>query len=237
MDIGILGTGMVGQALGRKLVQGGHRVCLGSRTADNPTAAAWARGRGPNATHGTFAEAARFGHLLFNCTAGVASLEALRRAGEENLRGKVLIDVANPLDFSHGLPPTLAFCNTDSLGEQIQRAHPEVRVVKALNTMNCEVMVDPARVPGEHHVFLSGNDAGAKRTVATLLSDAFGWPPQRILDLGDISTARGPEMLLPLWVRLWSALGTPDINFQVAGVSVRTAAAIPQPISTPVSGG
>ena len=138
----------------------------------------------------------------------------LELAGEHNLDGKVLIDIANPLDFSQGRPPSLFVCNTDSLGEQIQRRFPQARVVKTLNTMNCEVMADPSRVPGDHDVFLCGEDADAKRQVVELL-ESFGWPAARIRDLGGISSARGTEMYVALWLRLWGAVGTGDFNIAV----------------------
>jgi predicted dinucleotide-binding enzyme len=213
MKIGVLGTGMVGEAIGTKLVQLGHEVKMGSRTAHNDKAAAWVKQNGDKASQGTFAEAAAFGEILFNCTPGRASLEALGMAGAENLKGKVLIDIANPLDFSRGMPPSLLVCNTDSLGEQIQRAFPEVRVVKSLNTMNCNLMVNPGLLKEEHVVFVSGNDAEAKATVTALLKDGFGW--KSVVDLGDISTARGVEMVLPLWVSLMGTLQTPVFNFKI----------------------
>jgi 8-hydroxy-5-deazaflavin:NADPH oxidoreductase len=149
-----------------------------------------------------------------NATNGAGSVAMLESAGEENLAGKVLVDVANPLDVSQGMPPSLFVCNTDSLGEQIQRRFSQVRVVKALNTMNCEVMVDPAKVPGEHDVFLCGEDADAKRQVAELL-ESFGWPAEHIRDLGGIASARGTEMYIALWIRLWGALGTGHFNIGV----------------------
>ena len=214
MRIAVLGTGMVGKAIALKLVALGHEVTMGSRTADNEAARAWAAEAGVGASHGTFADAAAHGKRMFNCTAGGGSLQALRAAGAENLAGKTLIDVANPLDFSHGMPPSLLVSGTDSLGEQIQREFPQTKVVKALNTMNCEVMVDPARVPGEHDVFVSGNDEDAKVQVRELL-ESFGWPESSIIDLGDISTARGSEGHLLLWLRLWGALGTGDFNIKV----------------------
>lgn len=216
MDIGVLGTGVVGRTIGTSLIRAGHRVMMGSRTADNVRAVDWVRSAGVKASRGTFADAAGFGDLVFNCTAGAASLEALRQAGERNLDRKTLVDVANPLDSSRGMPPTLTICNTESLGERIQQAYPGTRVVKALNTMNCEVMVNPGRVPGDHNVFLCGNDADAKKEVAALLSDAFGWKPENILDLGDIAAARGQEMVLPLWIRIRTVLGRADFNFHVA---------------------
>ena len=137
----------------------------------------------------------------------------LELAGETNLRGKILIDVANPLDFSQGMPPTLSVSNTDSLGEQIQRGFPEAKVVKTLHTVNAYLMVDPAQLAGaDHTVFVSGDDTEAKATVAGLLR-SFGWTD--IIDLGDISAARGTEMLLPIWLRLFGALQKPILNFKI----------------------
>ena len=214
MKIGVQGTGMVGTAIATKLVGLGHEVMMGSRTADNEGAAEWVSATGPSARQGSFADAAAFGELLFNCTNGVGSLDALRSARPEDLVGKVLIDVANALDVSQGMPPSLSVSNTDSLGEQIQRAFPDTRVVKALNTMNCEVMVDPAKVPGEHDVFVCGNDEAAKADARDLL-ESFGWQADRIIDLGDITSARGTEMYLPLWIRLRGALQTGHFNIRV----------------------
>ena len=213
MRLGILGTGGVGQTIGTRLVQLGHDVMLGSRSATNEKAANWVSENSPRGKQGTFADTAGFGAIVFNCTSGTASLQALQSAGEPNLRGKTLVDVANPLDFSKGFPPTLSVCNTDSLAEQIQAAFPGVKVVKALNTMTASVMVNPSLVSGDHDVFLSGNDAAAKAQVTDLLR-SFGW--RTVVDLGDISTARGPEMILPLWLRLMGALKTPVMNFHVA---------------------
>jgi predicted dinucleotide-binding enzyme len=214
MRIGVLGTGVVGDTIGAKLIQLGHEVKMGSRSANNEKAAEWVRKNGKAASHGTFADAAAFGEILFNCTSGRASLDALKMAGANNLKGKVLIDIANPLDFSKGMPPTLWVCNTDSLGEQIQHAFPEVKVVKTLNTMNCQVMVNPSLVPGDHDVFVSGNDAGAKAIVTRVLKDGFGW--KSVIDLGDITTARGVEMLLPIWITLRGQLQTGTFNFKIA---------------------
>jgi predicted dinucleotide-binding enzyme len=212
--IGVFGTGIVGRTLGGKLVEIGHEIMLGSRSADNEAARDWAAGAGDGASHGLFAEAAAFGELLFNCTAGTASLAALASCEPGDLADKVLVDVANPLDFSQGMPPTLGVANTDSLGEQIQREYADAKVVKALNTMNCSVMVDPGRVPGEHDAFLAGDDEGAKTRVRELLA-SFGWPDDRMVDLGDIGAARGMEMYLPLWLRLFRAAGTADFNIHV----------------------
>lgn len=213
MKIGVLGTGMVGKAISTKLVQLGHSVKMGSRTSNNEKAAEWAKASGANASQGTFADAAAFGELVFNCTSGMASLEVLKLAGANNLSGKVLIDISNPLDFSKGMPPTLSVCNADSLGEQIQRAFPAVKVVKTLNTMNCNIMVNPSLVPGSHDVFVCGNDAGAKSKVTEILKNWFGW--KSVIDLGDITSARGVEMMLPIWIRLMGALQTPNFNFKI----------------------
>lgn len=213
MRVGILGTGVVGATLGSKLIQIGHEVKMGSRSANNVKAIEWAQQNGANASFGTFADAAAFGEIVFNCTAGTVSLAALSSAGAGNLKGKVLVDVANPLDFSKGMPATLSVCNSDSLGEQIQRAFPNARVVKALNTMNCRVMVEPSLVPGEHDVFVCGNDPQAKARVEEVLK-SFGW--RSIIDLGDITAARGTEMILPIWLRLWSLSQNRHFNFRIA---------------------
>jgi hypothetical protein len=213
MKIGILGTGIVGKTIGTKLVQLGHDVKMGSRTANNEKASEWVKASGANASQGTFAEAAAFGELLFNCTSGMVSLEALKIAGASNMNGKILIDISNPLDFSKGMPPTLSVCNSDSLGEQIQRAYPRVKVVKTLNTLNCNIMVNPSLVPGSHDIFVSGNDAGAKAKVIDILKSWFGW--KTVIDIGDITTARGTEMLLPIWIRLMGAFQTPNFNFKI----------------------
>jgi 8-hydroxy-5-deazaflavin:NADPH oxidoreductase len=214
MNIAVLGTGIVGRTLGGALLRSGHAVRMGSRSAASPAAQGWVEQAGRAASHGTFADAAGWGELVFNCTSGTASLEALHLAGSAQLAGKVLVDVANPLDFSRGMPPSLTVCNTDSLGEQIQRAFPEARVVKALNTLNADVMVDPRLVTGGHQLFICGNDSTAKAQATELLA-GFGWRAAQILDLGDISAARGTEMILPLWIRLMQTLGTAHFNFQV----------------------
>ncbi len=224
MKCGVLGTGTVGRVIGARLAGLGHEVTIGTRDVDsllartepdamgNEPFAAWKQ-KNPEMGIGTFADAASAGELLVNATNGAASLEALRAAGDENLDGKVLIDIANPLDFSQGMPPSLFVSNTDSLGEQIQRTFPGTRVVKALNTMNAFVMADPSLVAGgAHTVFVSGNDERAKTRVTELLR-SFGW--KDVIDLGDITTARGTEMYLPLWLCLWGALSTGTFNISV----------------------
>lgn len=204
---------MVGQAIGTRLVELGHEACMGSRDASNPKAQQWVLRAGPGASNGTFAEAAAFGEIIFNCTSGDGSIPALKAAGAKNLEGKVLIDVANPLNTAKVPLPELSFCNDDSLAERIQREFPEVKVVKSLNTMNCQVMVNPGMIPGEHDVFVSGNDVDAKATVKEVLRE-FGW--DNPIDLGDISSARGAEMLLPVWLRLMVAFKSPNFNFHIA---------------------
>ncbi len=162
---------------------------------------------------GAFGDATAHGEMVVNATAGAVSLQALEQAGEDNLHGKVLMDLSNPLDFSRGMPPTLWLSNTDSLGERIQRRFPEAKVVKTLHTINAYLMVDPAQLAGgDHTVFVSGDDPGARAEVAELLR-SFGW--QDIIDLGDITTARGTEMLLPIWLRLFGALQKPVFNFKI----------------------
>jgi 8-hydroxy-5-deazaflavin:NADPH oxidoreductase len=213
MRYGVLGTGTVGRVLAGRLVEVGHEVRMGSRTPDNEAAAAWAADAGPSASHGTFADAAAFGQTVMNCTGGAVSLAALAAAGAENLAGKVLIDVSNPLTFETGRL-TLTVCNTDSIGEQIQRAHPEARVVKTLNTMGNEVMIHPEQLPGRHCVFMSGDDAEAKQLVAGML-ESFGWPPEAIVDLGGIETARGTEMYLVLWIEMMQAGGDRRFNINI----------------------
>ena len=212
MRIGILGTGVVGETIGSKLVALGHEVRLGGRAAKNEKGEAWAKKAGDKGSYGTFADAAGFGALVFNCTKGEGALDAVR-AAKAQLAGKVLIDVTNPLDFSAGFPPTLFVQGADSLGEQIQRELPETRVVKALNTMSCDVMVDPTRAGGDSDVFVGGNDAEAKATVSGFLREQFGW--KDVVDLGDITTARGTEAYLPLWVRLYGLFRTGDFNIKI----------------------
>jgi hypothetical protein len=213
MRFGVLGTGTVGSAVATKLVELGHETKMGSREAGNPKAREWAAARGSRASIGTFAEAAAFGEMVFNCTMGSASLEALEAAGSSNLKGKVLVDVANPLEFPKGAPPTLFTAAAgDSLAERIQKAIPDARVVKALNTVTAAVMGHPEKVPGETDLFIAGNDASAKQSVTAVLKE-FGW--KSILDLGDVTAARGTEAYLLLWVRLWGALGTPVLNVRV----------------------
>jgi predicted dinucleotide-binding enzyme len=212
MNIGVLGTGATGQIIGSKLVQLGHDVMLGSRDEANPKAVAWAKDLGHNALYGSFMNTAEFGEIIFNCTQGSTSLEALRMAGEVNLNDKVLIDTANPIDHSTDLW-TLTVCNTDSLGEQIQREFPRAKVVKTLNTINVNVIVDPNKLIEKTHVFVSGNDIEAKATVVRILKEWFGW--REVIDLGDITTSRSVEMYMLLWRSLRKSISAQRFNIKV----------------------
>jgi hypothetical protein len=215
MRIGILGSGDVARTLGSALIARGHDVRLGAREASNEAVRGWSAEEGERASGGTFADAAAFGErVVLNCTAGAHSLDALETA-RAGLDGKVLIDVANPLDFSGGMPPTLTIGGADSLGERIQSAFPDVHVVKVLNTVNRSVMVDPSRIPGSHNLFMCGDDADAKGRVRQWLSDWFGWPNDAVVDLGDIRAARATEPFVLLWVLLWQATGTSDVSVRV----------------------
>ncbi|WP_427134138.1 NADPH-dependent F420 reductase [Pseudarthrobacter sp. S9] len=225
MKIAVLGTGTVGRTIAGALAGLGHDVVIGTRDPQATLARTEpdAMGTAPfaqwHAAHkqvgvATFADAAAGGELIVNATNGGGSLKALAAAGPGNLSGKVIMDVANPLDFSQGMPPSLNPVNTDSLGEQIQRTFPEARVVKTLNTMTASVMVNPARVAGgEHSVFVSGNDEDAKKAVTEILQ---GFGHRDVIDLGDITSARGAEMILPVWLRIWGSLGTGEFNFKIA---------------------
>jgi predicted dinucleotide-binding enzyme len=225
MNIGILGTGVVGQTLAAALAEKGHTVTIGTRdpaatlareTAKPPARVAyrdWQRAN-PSVKLATFADAVRSADVVINATSGMGSMSALEDAGADALGERIVIDASNPLDFSKGMPPTLSVCNTDSLGEQLQRAFPRVRLVKALNTITATLMVSPGAVnDGDHTLFLCGNDTDAKATVKRWLDEWFGW--HDIVDLGDITAARGMEMYLPIWLRTWGALGSPMFNVKI----------------------
>lgn len=214
MKIAILGTGNVGRTIASKLVAQGHQVCMGSRSASNEGARAWAAEAGKGASHGTFTQAASFAEVVFNCVKGEVAIAALTAAGAEALDDKILVDLSNPLDFSRGMPPSLTVCNTDSMGEQIQRAFPDSRVVKALNTLTAGLMVNPGALPEPTNLLICGDDAEAKAVVRQLLQ-GFGWGEADILDLGDISASRGMEAWLLLWVRLYGAQGTAMFNIRL----------------------
>jgi 8-hydroxy-5-deazaflavin:NADPH oxidoreductase len=210
MKIGILGTGMVGETIGTKFVQLGHQAKMGSRTASNDSAAKWVKTAGANASQGTFADAAAFGDIAFVCLKGAVFLEVAKTLSPGALAGKVLVDVSNPLEFPNGTM-SLSICNTSSLGEEVQKALPSAKVVKTLNTVNCEVMVDPAK-GGNPTMFLCGNDPDAKKKVTELLK-SLGW--RDILDLGDITKARGTEAQMHIWMNLFGLFGNPHFGFKV----------------------
>jgi 8-hydroxy-5-deazaflavin:NADPH oxidoreductase len=221
MKIGIIGSGVVAQTLGSKLIALGHDVALGTRDPNKlddkkmlgATLREWKAQTENRAKIVTFKEAAAHGELLINATSGTVSLEALKLAAADQVGGKILVDVANELDSSKGMPPAVLATQERCLAEKIQAAFPNLKVVKSLNTVNALVMVDPKSVGGgDHTVFVSGNDAGAKAKVTELLA-SFGWSD--VLDLGDLSTARGPEMYLAMWIRLWGATGSGQINVKV----------------------
>lgn len=211
MKIGILGSGMVGQTLARALAKVGNEVMIGTRS---PAKLAELVAQSPRLRVGSFAESAAFGELVFNASKGDASLEVVKSAGAANLKGKILVDVANPLDFSQGMPPTLFVGNSDSLAETIQRALPDSKVVKAFNTMAAAMMVEPQSLAdGNHSLFICGNDSGSKTRVAALAAEWFGWSD--VIDVGDLTGARATEALLPLWIRLFGKFGTGNIQFKV----------------------
>lgn len=227
MKVGILGSGVVGRTLATKVASLGHEVAVGTRdvaqlmagvgvgagSGQGQSFSDW-RAHNPRVRVGPFSEVAAAAEIVINATNGAGALDALRLAGKDALQAKILIDVSNPLDFSRGFPPSLLVANTDSLAEQIQRELPDTQVVKTLNTVPAGVMVDPGGLAGgEHHIFVSGNDAGAKAWVESILRQWFGWT--HIIDLGDITTARGPEMYLALWVRLMGAVAGRPFNVRV----------------------
>lgn len=222
MKIAVLGTGTVGKHLAAKLSALDHDVVMGTREPDHtldrpghgpddPPFSQWAQDH-PKVRLVGFAEAAAHAELVVNATSGSGALTALELAGAGGLAGKVLLDTSNPLDLSQGFPPTLFVQGEDSLGEQIQRAHPQARVVKTLNTLTAHLMVNPQVLGEESTVFMSGDDPAAKATVAALL-ESFGHTD--IVDLGDITTARGTEMMMPVWLRLMAALGTATFNYKI----------------------
>ena len=228
MKISIIGTGAVGRTFGSSFVGLGDEVMLGTRnvkdklasvTGDQyggPPFSEWHKAN-PGVRLGTFAEAAAFGDMVINATNGAASIAALKLAGEENLSGKILIDVSNPLDFSKGRPPTLlpGLNNTNSLGEEIQKTFPRTRVVKTLNTMWCGLMVNPGMIGGGDHInYIAGNDPSARAEVRELLKK-FGWADENFFDLGDITGARASESVLPIWLRVMGELKSGAFNFRL----------------------
>ncbi len=212
--VSVFGTGLVGQDIGNRLIALGYEVMMGSRTHDNTTAMAWVRAKGDAARTGTFADATDFSGVIFNCTKGDITLDVFRNVGADRFAGKTIIDLTNPLDATTGMPPSLltGMVNTNSLGEEIQRLLPAAHIVKTLNIVNREVMVDPSRVGDDVTMFVCGNHKGAKAVTAGLLRE-FGW--RDIIDLGDITASRGMEMMLPIWLRVMICTGTANFGFKV----------------------
>jgi predicted dinucleotide-binding enzyme len=221
MNIGVLGSGIVGQTVGGKLAELDHSVVLGTRDPANvdekkgyaPSLGEWLAGAGPKARLGTFAEAAAHGEVVVNALQGLVSVEVLQPLAA-TLDGKLLIDISNPLDFSRGMPPAvLTYEGGASLAEAIQRALPGARVVKTLNTLTASLMVNPRQLAGgDHSVFISGDDAAAKVQAVELLR-SFGW--RDIIDMGGLVSARGAEMILPIWLQLFGTFGQPLYNFKI----------------------
>ena len=224
--IAVLGTGTVGQTFAERLTGLGYEVMIGTRNVNEKLSApgkdgaknAFATWHEANSKTklGTFAEAAAFGEIILNTTQGTSSLNALNLATAKNLEGKILVDIANPLDFSKGMPPCLVpeLSNTNSLAEEIQKTFPNAKVVKTLNTMWCGLMVNPALIQGNHVNYICGNDETAKTTVRSLLNQ-FGWKDENVLDLGDLSAARGTEAVLPVWLRIYGAKKSGAFNFNI----------------------
>ncbi|HTW77640.1 MAG TPA: NAD(P)-binding domain-containing protein [Thermoplasmata archaeon] len=212
MRVGILGSGAVGRALGTAFVEHGHEVTIGSQHTEKDELVAWRRASGPSARTATFAETARQGELLALCCLGEAVDAVIELAGPDHFDGKVLIDVTNPLDFSKGMPPGLFVGLTDSLGERVQRRLPRARVVKCFNIVPNARMGHPERHGEKPDMILAGNDPAAKAQVTEILR-SFGW--SGAIDIGGIDSARWLEAMVPLWVRVATALGSYDVAFKV----------------------
>jgi predicted dinucleotide-binding enzyme len=211
MKIGILGTGEVGQAMGRGFVSRGHDVKMGSRDAGNAKAQAWAKQAGAKASVGTFADAAKFGDAIALCTLWSATQQIIELAGPKNFEGKIVLDVTNPLGHEPGEPPSLAIGHTDSGGEQVQRWLPGAKVVKAFNTVGNAHMVDPQFPGGPPDMFIGGNDADAKKIVSDICK-SFGWAT---IDVGGIEGSRLLEPMCILWVQYGIKNGTWNHAFKL----------------------
>src|SRR6476469_2079756 len=218
MKIGVLGTGTVGEAIASALIEKGYDVMMGSRTQNNKKAAEWVENSNEHASQGNFNDAAAFGEMLFLCLNGANALQAISSVNKENFDGKIVVDITNPLDFTKGLPPQIVegLGNSNSLGEEIQKAMPDSFVVKTLNTVNYKLMVDAREVnKADHNLFICGNDAEAKNKVRKFLADNFNWKADKIIDLGGIESARAVEAIVPFWVLVYRSLGTPLFNFKI----------------------
>ncbi|MEM9342065.1 MAG: NAD(P)-binding domain-containing protein [Pseudomonadota bacterium] len=214
MKYAVLGTGIVGHTLATKLASLGHEVRMGARADGNEKAVAWADANGEHAGQGAFSDVAAWADRVIFAVNGANIVEVADAVTDAAVAGKTVIDVTNPLDGSKGMPPTLVpeLSNTNSAGEALQARLPSARVVKTLNTMNHQIMVDPSRVQGEHDVFLCGDDDDAKKDVVAMLAE-FGWTDP--VDLGPLAAARGMEGLMPFWLRMWGAVGNADFNYRI----------------------
>lgn len=218
MQIGILGTGTVGETIATALIHKGHEVMMGSRTATNEKATTWAAKNGSMASNGMFEDAALFGEVIFICVNGSIAADVLMQAGADHFMNKIVIDLTNPLEFINGMPPSLIpkYANTYSLGEEIQKLLPGAKVVKALNTVTASLMIDANLVNnGNHHLFICGNEAAAKNTVKEFLHENFHWKTDYILDMGDMKNARLTEGMIPFWVGVMQAEGSAIFNFMI----------------------
>lgn len=218
MNIGVLGTGTVGEAIASALIAKGHDVIIGSRTADNEKGKEWVKKAGKRAGLGTFDQTAHGSSLLFVCLNGEHTLKAVETIAPENLHHKIIIDLTNPLDFTQGMPPRIldGLGGHTSLGEEIQRRFPNSFVVKTLNTVNYKLMIDAREVNGgDHNLFLCGDNPEAKNKVMHFLVDNFHWKPNHFVDLGGIQQSRVLEAIVPFWVSVYQAMGTPLFNFKI----------------------
>jgi len=218
MNIGVLGTGTVGEAIASALIEKGHAVRMGSRTKSDEKALAWVEKSKNGATQGDFNDTAAFGEIIFLCLNGAHVLDTINSIRKKNIEGKIVIDLTNPLDFTKGMPPQIleGFGNSNSLGEEIQKALPNAYIVKTLNTVNYKLMVDAREVnSGDHHLFVCGNNADAKNKVKHFLVDNFHWKADHLIDLGGIEAARTVEAIVPFWVLVYQSLGTPLFNFKI----------------------
>lgn len=214
MKYAVLGTGMVGHSLAGKLVAAGHYVRMGARNTDNEQARQWADGSGTGAGYGDFPTVAAWADRVIFAVSGARILDVAEAVTNQAVIGKTVIDVTNPLDMSLGMPPTLIpeLSNTTSAAEALQAKLPDARVVKTLNTMNHQLMVDPGRLPGKHDVFVCSDDENAKGEVVEMLNE-FGWAEP--IDLGPLAAARGTEGMMPFWLRMWGVQGNADFNYHI----------------------
>jgi 8-hydroxy-5-deazaflavin:NADPH oxidoreductase len=210
--VGVLGSGEVGRRLAAGFASRGHNVMIGTRDTDKPELREWLSGDGAGVEAGTFAETAAYGELLVLAVLGDAAEAAIAEAGPGNFGGKVVIDAMNPLDFSGGFPPKLSISGEDSLGERVQRALPDAKVVKAFNTIGSPYFVDPSFSEGKPTMLIAGDDEDAKRTVGDVLAD-FGWPD--VVDIGDIQGSRELEAICIAWVKIGGARGSFDHGFKL----------------------